>query len=320
MSLTHITLPSVYYPAVKFRQLEATQVIVTGEEVLPQGSKVAPSLTFLGDTNTGLYSSGSDTVSVAAGGDQIADFSNTGNTIIGQTSLNDISGFPNTRTAAYNNGGNASILKVDGAAGSMISITHPINNPTPKLQLIAQPIAYPYDLQMRLDSDINVSDQTVSSVGLIIEKPIAGQPKGIKLVNDSIIGYSPSSLNCYEEKNLSQVINDFAFPETVQVQITRIGRQVSLSVTGLQAAYGAASSTVLILGIIPSHLRPQIDSRCVVPVYDAVVEPANVHGLSGLCVVYNNGNLLIARGVNLENFSAGALCGWSNFTMSYNII
>jgi len=318
MSLNHICSPETFQPRVSLRQLQVSQIIAS-EAVLALGSAAAPSLTFLGDTNTGLYSSGADKVSVTAGGNQIADFSNTGNSIIGQTSLNDISGFPNTRTVAYNNGGNASILKVDGAAGSMLSITHPINNPTPKLLLIAQPFAYPFNLQMRLDSDLNVSDQSTTSVGLIIEKPIAGQSKGIKLVNDSIVGYSPSSLNCYEERNVSQVINNFASPETVQVQITRIGRQVSLSVTGLQAAYGALSSTVLILGIIPSYLRPQIDSRCVVPTYDAVAQPANVHGLSGLCVAYNSGNLLIARGVNLENFSAGALCGWSNFTMSYNV-
>jgi hypothetical protein len=286
---------------------------------LAVGSNVAPSLTFLGDTNTGLYSSGTDAVSVTAGGNQVANFSNTGNNIIGQTSINDVSGFPNTRAVVYNNGGNASILKVDGAAGSMLSITHPINNPTPKLLLIAQPLADPFDLQMRLDSDLKVSNQSVSNVGLIIEKPITGQSKGIKLVNDTIVGYSPSSLNCYEERNVSQVIYNFAFPQTVQVQINRIGRQVSLSVTGLQVVYGDTTSTVLMLGIIPSYLRPQFDSRCVVPTYDAVAQPANVHGLSGLCVAYNNGNLLIARGVNLENFSAGALCGWSNFTMTYNV-
>ena len=50
-----------------------------GSKNLELGTVTAPALAFTGDTNTGIYSSAADTVSIASGGVRVADFPNTGN-------------------------------------------------------------------------------------------------------------------------------------------------------------------------------------------------------------------------------------------------
>lgn len=49
-----------------------------GSKNLEAGTATAPSLAFTGDTNTGIYSSAADTVSIAAGGVRVASFNNAG--------------------------------------------------------------------------------------------------------------------------------------------------------------------------------------------------------------------------------------------------
>jgi hypothetical protein len=61
--------------------------IGTGQEVaVTLGSAAAPSITFSGDTNTGIFSPGADRIGFAEGGVQVGEFDASGNLLVGTTS------------------------------------------------------------------------------------------------------------------------------------------------------------------------------------------------------------------------------------------
>jgi len=65
--------------------------IGTGQEVaVTLGSAAAPSITFSGDTNTGIFSPAADTIAFAEGGVESARIDSSGNMIVGATSATDV--------------------------------------------------------------------------------------------------------------------------------------------------------------------------------------------------------------------------------------
>jgi hypothetical protein len=78
--------------------------IGTGQQVaVTLGSAAAPSITFSGDTNTGIFSPGADRIGFAEGGVQVGEFDASGNLLIGTTSATGkftVSGNPNAARVA----------------------------------------------------------------------------------------------------------------------------------------------------------------------------------------------------------------------------
>ena len=72
--------------------------------LLPLGSASAPSLTFTGDENTGIYSPGADQVAISTNGTQRATIDNTGRLLVGTASaLDTVLITPNIQSAAAGN-------------------------------------------------------------------------------------------------------------------------------------------------------------------------------------------------------------------------
>jgi hypothetical protein len=75
---TTLTLPTT----------SGTLVTTAGGSTVPfaLGSAASPSITFTGDTNTGIFSPGADTIAFSEGGAEVARFNSSGNLLVGATS------------------------------------------------------------------------------------------------------------------------------------------------------------------------------------------------------------------------------------------
>ncbi|KJE95228.1 hypothetical protein CAOG_05705 [Capsaspora owczarzaki ATCC 30864] len=80
--------------------LAATNVEVSGAVVLGAGSATVPSISFSGDSNTGIYAAATDILGFAAGGAAVATISSSGIGVAGNVSANSMS------TASLTMGGN----------------------------------------------------------------------------------------------------------------------------------------------------------------------------------------------------------------------
>ena len=90
--------------------------------LLPLGSASAPSLTFTGDENTGIYSPGANQVAISTNGTQRATIDNTGRLLVGTASALDTTGItPNIQSAdAGNSAGFGAFRYSDNAPGPII--------------------------------------------------------------------------------------------------------------------------------------------------------------------------------------------------------
>jgi hypothetical protein len=81
--------------------------IGTGQEVaVTLGSAAAPSITFSGDTNTGIFSPGADRIGFAEGGVQVGEFDASGNLLVGTTT----SGLTNSNSITLQTNGPGGVL------------------------------------------------------------------------------------------------------------------------------------------------------------------------------------------------------------------
>lgn len=111
--------------------VDRLRVSLAGQMQLPLGSAAAPSYTFIGDTNTGLYSSGADSVSTVTGGTVRTTFNSTGTTVnngvlavpTGSAAAPSITFTGDTNTGIYRSAADQINLTTNGVSRMMISST-----------------------------------------------------------------------------------------------------------------------------------------------------------------------------------------------------
>jgi hypothetical protein len=143
--------------------------IGTGQEVaVTLGSAAAPSITFSGDTNTGIFSPGADRIGFAEGGVQVGEFDASGNLLVGRTSgsgarldvtnSTEVGAFQNTSgtgNVRFLNSGGSTIGYIQWSGSSTSYVTssdyrlkHDIQPMTGALSKVAQlkPVTYKWNL------------------------------------------------------------------------------------------------------------------------------------------------------------------------------
>lgn len=112
----------------QFGLVDRLRVTLAGQMQLPLGSAAAPSYSFVGDTNTGLYSSAADTFSFVTGGTARTTINNSGTTInsgvlslpSGSAAAPSLTFTGDTNTGLYRTGADSVALVTNGVARETI--------------------------------------------------------------------------------------------------------------------------------------------------------------------------------------------------------
>jgi hypothetical protein len=107
--------------------------IGTGQQVaVTLGSAAAPSITFSGDTNTGIFSPAADTIAFTEGGVESARFDSSGNLLVGTTS--DVLGSALNSIQAKSSGACHGFYRVSSSAASGIGFFYSDSGSTQRTQ------------------------------------------------------------------------------------------------------------------------------------------------------------------------------------------
>jgi hypothetical protein len=162
-----------------------TLVTTAGGTTVPfaLGSAASPSITFTGDTNTGIFSPGADTIAFAEGGAEIARFDSSGNLGVGTTSP-----VANRKITVSNTGG-VTAMRINAPTGydSFLELTE--NNSTSadtywqinKIRTTNELQFWNGAERMRIDSSGNLLVGTTSVIGKITV--VGGNQPGMYLSN-----------------------------------------------------------------------------------------------------------------------------------------
>lgn len=116
LAATTFSTTSITTDALNVGSTNVFSVSSGGVVTMPVGSASGPSLAVVGDTNTGLFSSGADTLNFSTGGMERMRISSAGNVGIGATSLSLLLTVGSTNTFEVNSSGN--LKKVNGVTYS----------------------------------------------------------------------------------------------------------------------------------------------------------------------------------------------------------
>jgi hypothetical protein len=204
----------------------------TGVVTIPIGAVGAPSLTFAGNPNTGLYSPVADNVSIALGGVQYAAFGTSSIYLKGQITVDGGTvGAPtysfnnDTNTGIFRNGTDQFSLVTNGTSGLRIDSIQNVHIDTGQLLLTSQSAAAP-SLAFNVDSNTGIylaaSDSLGFSTGSVecgrFSSTGAFSAKGTVTNDDAASGY----IGQYIES----IVANTAFPAT-----TVYGDLTSISLT-----------------------------------------------------------------------------------------
>jgi len=85
VTITNVSVTTANVTTANIATAQIANVTVSGTSTFAAGSNTAPSITFTGDTNTGIYSPAADTVAIATGGTAAVTVSSSQNVGIGGT-------------------------------------------------------------------------------------------------------------------------------------------------------------------------------------------------------------------------------------------
>lgn len=136
--------------------------------------------------------------------------------------------------------------------------------------------------------------------------------RGVNLQNNTV-GYSPSSLNYYEE-NQSNPISSGARSLTMNLNLCRVGKMVTFNLDGITNAIAGGSSVIsLPASTVPARFRPSEACSFLVRVLDNAVYT------TGLLTLALDGSVVISVSPSGSPFTNGTNCGFDKLSVSYSL-
>lgn len=162
---------------------------------------------------------------------------------------------------------------------------------------------------MLAKNDIKVVDESFN-LSLTLHK---APGFGISLQNPLIASYTPSNFNVYGTKTYNAVsLVGFSTPTTCNLQFTRVGNVVNLTVSTVDSTTDGNPVGIL-PGTVEGVFVPANSTRVCIPTtaLNSILE-------TGVLSIQNNGELLFSY-TPASGFAAGPNSGWSSFSVSYHI-
>jgi len=140
--------------------------------------------------------------------------------------------------------------------------------------------------------------------------------RGLKVENNNISGYIPSTLTVYEEFDTTATSTGcIEFP--INFSFMRIGRHVTLSFEGFNTSPQTCSNngTMDFNGLIPARFRPEGFDSCVIRVNQNGTDQAGLAQVDG-----TTGNLRIFPAVSGGTWASAQLISIQGFSCSYTVV
>ena len=298
--MNYAVLPNIFLPPVSFNTVQASSID------LADGSAATPSLAFILDNDTGIFRQGSGTVSLTSNGSEIARCNSTVNTLKLPVNVqSDFTGSPANQIVMATDGTNTTLkLRTSGSGGSYIQFENPSGDAD--LRVAVSPAN---DVLLASKENIKISNESfVDSIVLCKE---AGD--GIVLLNNTITNYEASNLRAYEEKTYSSIaLTGFSVATTCDLQFTRIGNVVHLTVSGVNSSTDSTA-----VGVVASSFEEPFRPPSTVFLSVAQTKENGVDEV-GIVEVRADGSLVFGYTPS-SGWGVQPNSGWSKCSVSYHV-
>jgi len=314
MSLIHITSPSQYYPTASFRDLTANNLTAgqfsTDKIILNPASASNPSLSFSGDTDTGIYSSATNIVSITTNSSKKAEFSDGVLKFDCLTPSRFQNSFTSqTTSTTVTSDTDKGVIVLAGQNGSYTQLNE--DNSTPGIRLMASTTG---ETLMSKNALVFIDD-TYSNQCFIVDPVTRSVRFPVNISTPT--GYIPSSLRVYEELSISPTWTGISSITSGDgsISMVRVGNNVTLTFNTLIGSTPGGQCIVLPGNTIPARFRPLgLDISGIIRIYD------NSNYRTGSFDVNNGGGVIINHSdAYLSTFGNHANSGFFRFSVSYNV-
>jgi len=292
--------PEIFLPPVSFNTVRSSSID------LADGTASFPSLAFVSDNDTGVFRNGSGNFCVSSNGTQCAQLNSTVNTLKLPCNVqSDFTGSPANQIVMATDGTNTTLkLRTAGSGGSYLLFENPTGDADLRIS-----VSPSNDVSISSKENIRVGDENFNPSVILCKN--AGD--GIVLLNNSIANYEPANLRAYEEKTYSNVsLTGFSVATTCNLQFTRIGNVVHLSVSGV-----SSSTDGTVVGVVAgSFEEPFRPSSTVI----LSVPETKENGVDevGIIEVKSDGSLVFGYTPS-SGWGAQPNSGWGKCSVCYHV-
>ena len=300
--MNYAVLPNIFLPPVSFNTIETS-----GQIKLANGTVSNPSLTFVSDTDTGIYHSAANTISLTSNASEIARCSATANIVkMPFSASTDFTGAPSNSIVLQTDGANTALRLVNTNSGGGYM---QIENPNGDIDLRIG-VSSANDVIFVCKNNALFTDETFAQSVVINKAP----GNGISIKNPGITNYVASNLTAYMESTLPAVnLLGFSVVTTCSLQFTRTGNMCCLTVSSVNLT-SSGITVECIAGSFPEPFRPQTTLSCCIPVTKENAVPE-----TGSVAIGSNGSLVFAYTPSSSWGILQANSGWNRFSVTYHV-
>jgi hypothetical protein len=286
--------------------LNSSTINNTGFANFGNGTVAAPSIRWLTAGDTGLYRPITKSVGVVAGGTERIRTDNVRNTLLMPTRVANNLTSP-AQYMDFTNVGADTQLKLIGNSNIYINFENPQSDVDLQIGLSSTQNAY-----IKSKTNISVQDETGST-----SVEISKNKTGIKLYNN-IVGYTPSSLDYYEEyKSPNVTVSGGTAPLSLSgVVFTRVGKVVSMLLPEISVI--GTNAPLSIANLVPTRFLPSSTCNFYVTAFDTIAVPNPPHQTNGHCDINSTtGTATFYRTPNHASFNNTASVGIRTIYLSW---